>query len=120
MISQKAPTLPRSEFSGIFLNVNGQLPDPKGFRKQARFTAKSKKQQWVLNTFWAKLRSPPDLDIMHLAMLLCKDWKHKEALEVSKHQYLALNWFHTHKNGTVPLETWNAALQVFSKTASFT
>lgn len=44
MISQKVPTLPRSEFSGIFLKFNGQLPDPKGFRKQARFTAKSKKQ----------------------------------------------------------------------------
>lgn len=36
-------------------------------------------------------KSPPDLDIVYLATLLCKGWKHKEALEVSKHQYLALN-----------------------------
>lgn len=33
MISQKASTLFGSEFSDIFLNVNGQRPEPKVFRK---------------------------------------------------------------------------------------
>lgn len=41
MISQKVPTLPESEFSGIFLNVNGQLPEPKFFRPDSQLKAKN-------------------------------------------------------------------------------
>lgn len=49
------------------------------------------------------LRSPPDLDIMYLAALLCKDWKCKEALEVSEHQHFGLKLIsHTQK--------WHCAL----------
>lgn len=43
-----------------------------------------------LNIFHVKCpQQPPESETTDLAMRVCKNWKHKEALEISKHQHLA-------------------------------